>query len=153
MTWTFAAATGAAGFKARSAAASSGLPGLSASNGSLLAKPTGAGGGVRLATTGRARTAAGGALPAGAAAPITLARTGANAATGVTGALTIISFDIRTAALDTGCDCTNAVAGTAMTAPGTCWLTYVMLVTFVLLYTFVIWVLLMTVLLLLMCVK
>ena len=39
-----------------------------------------------------------------------------------TGALTFISGDTRTAALATGCDCTNAVVGTATTAPGTCWL-------------------------------
>ncbi len=56
----------------------------------------------------------------GAAAPMTLACTGATAATDVTGALTSISLDIRTAAFPTGCDCTNAVAGTATTAPGTC---------------------------------
>ena len=28
--------------------------------------------------------------------------------------------ETRTAALATGCDCTNAVVGTATTAPGTC---------------------------------
>jgi hypothetical protein len=50
-----------------------------------------------------------------------------------TGALATISRVTRTAAPDTDCDCTNAVVGTAMTAPGTCRLAYTTLVTFVLL--------------------
>ena len=121
MTCTFGAAAGVAGFSAARAAASSGLPGLAASSRSLLANATGAAGGARFATTRRCSTAAGGALalPA-AAAPSTLARVGAIAATDVTGTLTNIAFVVGTATLDTCCDCTNAVAGTATTAPGTC---------------------------------
>src|SRR5207244_2975453 len=56
----------------------------------------------------------------GPAAPRTLLSVGATDGTTATGALTTISLDTRTAALDTGCDCTNAVVGTATTAPGTC---------------------------------
>ena len=48
-------------------------------------------------------------------------QSGPGGETTATGALTIMSSDTRTADLDTGCDCTNVVAGTATTAPGTRW--------------------------------
>jgi hypothetical protein len=54
---------------------------------------------------------------------MTLACTGAIGATAVTGALATISRVTRTASLATGLDCENALAGTATTAPGICWLT------------------------------
>ncbi|TAN54617.1 MAG: hypothetical protein EPN19_05235 [Betaproteobacteria bacterium] len=116
---TDGAGTGAAGFTAASAAASSGLPGCAASADCLAANGTGAGGGAALATTGRFDASAGGLKP-GAAAPRTLACTGATAATAVTGAFAIASLDSRTALRPTGCDCTNVVLGTATIAPGTC---------------------------------
>ena len=121
-TLTDGAGAGAVRFTAASAAASSGLPGCAASAGCFAANGTGAGGGGAFATTGRFSASAGGLLPGGAA-PCTLAWTGATAATAVTDAFAIVSLDSRTAALPTGCDCTNAVLGTATIAPGTCWLT------------------------------
>ena len=57
-----------------------------------------------------------------AAAPRTLRSVGATDGTNATGWLATTSRDTRTAALDTGCACTNAVVGTATMAPGTCWL-------------------------------
>ena len=74
------------------------------------------------ATTGRSNTRAGGLSP-WAAAPRTLFSVGATAATAATGALATISRVTRTADRPTGCDCTNAVVGTATIAPGTCRLT------------------------------
>src|SRR6185503_18656376 len=130
------AGAGALGFTVAIAAASSGLPGFAASAGCFASNGTGAGGGAAFATTGRFSASAGGLLPE-APAPRTLAWTGATAATLATGALATASLVTRTAALATGCDCTNAVVGTATIAPGTCWLTYVMLRTLTLLYTFV----------------
>jgi hypothetical protein len=47
-----------------------------------------------------------------------LARVGATRATALTGCCVITSRETWTAARATGCDCTNAVAGTAVTAPG-----------------------------------
>ena len=70
--------------------------------------------------------AAGAPPPAGALAPLaagvapppmTLARTGANEATGVTGAEAATSRETGTAACATGRDCTNAAAGTAVMPP------------------------------------
>jgi hypothetical protein len=84
------------------------------------------------ATTGRSNTRGGGLSP-WAAAPRTLRSVGATGGTNATCRLTAISRDTCTAALDTGCDCTKAVVGTATTAPGTCWFAYTTLVTFVLL--------------------
>lgn len=74
------------------------------------------------AITGRSNTRGGG-LPLCAAAPRTLLSVGTTGGAAASGPLAIISRDTRTAALDTGCDCTNAVVGTATTAPGTCRLT------------------------------
>jgi hypothetical protein len=68
-----------------------------------------------------------------AAAPRRLLSVGTTVGAAATGRLTIISWDTRTEALDTDCDCTNVVLGTAMTAPGTCRLTCTTLVTFTLL--------------------
>lgn len=51
----------------------------------------------------------------------------------MTGALTSTSRDNGTTILATDCDCTNAVVGTATTAPGTDRLAYTILVTFELL--------------------
>ena len=89
------------------------------------------GGAVR-ATTGRSNRWRAACQP-WAAAPRTLLSVGATAATAATGALATISRVTRTAERFTGCDCTNAVVGTATIAPGTCRLAYVTLVTFVLL--------------------
>jgi hypothetical protein len=132
ITLTTGAGAAAAGFNSLRAASSSGLPGFAVSCCCCAAKPTCAAGGAVRATTGRSNTRGGG-LPPCAAAPRTLFSVGATGATNATGALTVISRDTRSAALDTGCDCTNAVVGTATTAPGTRRLAYTTLVTFTLL--------------------
>ena len=101
------------------AVSSSGLPGFAASCGCWAAKPACATGGALTATTGRSNTRAGG-VSRCAAAPRTLFSVGAKGGAMATGALATSSFGARSAALDTGCDCTNAVVGTAITAPATC---------------------------------
>lgn len=74
----------------------------------------------------------GGVLP-WTAAPRTLCGVGAADGAVMTGALTSTSRDNGTTILATDCDCTNAVVGTATTAPGTDRLAYTILVTFELL--------------------
>lgn len=126
---TGAGAAAAAGFNPLRSAASSGRPGLVASCSRCAAKPAWAAAGAVRATTGRSNTRSGGPSPRcwprcsprspRAPAPRTLRSVGATAATLATAARASCSRDTRTAALDTGCDCTNVVVGTAITAPGT----------------------------------
>lgn len=118
-TLTTGAGTTAIGFNSLRAAALSGLPGSTVNCCRCAAKPSCAGGGAVRATTGRSNMTAGGWL-ACVAAPSTLCAVGATRGTAATGALTSISLETCTAALETGCDCTNAAVGTAITAPGTC---------------------------------
>jgi hypothetical protein len=66
-------------------------------------------------------------------APNTLSREGATATLVNTGAEAICRASTLTAALATGCALTKARCGTAVTAPGTVLLTYVMLLIVVLL--------------------
>ena len=82
------------------------------------AKPTCAAGGALRATTGRSNTRPGGLSPR--AAPRTLFSVGATGATLATAALASSSRETRTDDPDTGYDCTNALVGTATTAPRTC---------------------------------
>jgi hypothetical protein len=65
-------------------------------------------------------------------APNTLSREGATATLAITGADETCLGSILTAALATGCAVTKARWGTAVTAPGTVRLAYVMLLTVVL---------------------
>jgi hypothetical protein len=110
---------------ASTVAGSAGRPGSLDSVASRSLNGTGAGGGAIRATEGRLRVAAGGcaaggaALPAaaGAPAPSTLARTGAIAATAVTGAVLAMSRATGAADLTTGRDSANCAAAIAVTAP------------------------------------
>jgi hypothetical protein len=129
---TTGAGTLGAGFKFLRAASSSGWPGLAASCCCCAAKPECAAGGAVRATTGRSNARAGG-WPPCAAAPCTLFSVGATGAAKAAGRSAIICGDTLTAALDTGCDCTNAILGTATTAPGTWRFAYTTLPTFALL--------------------
>lgn len=118
---TLTAGVAAAAFNSLRAPSSSGRPGFAVSCGCCAENPIRASGGAVRATTGLSNTRAGGLSPC-AALPRTLFSVGARCGTTDIGALTIMSSDTRTADLDTGCDCTNVVAGTATTAPGTRWL-------------------------------
>ena len=119
MTLTTGAGATATGFNSRRVFSSSGLPGFAASCCCCAAKPTvGAGSAVR-ATIGRSNTRDGGAFSLGAAEPSTLRCVGATVGTAATGAVATIAGVTRIAARATGADCTNAVVGTATTAPGT----------------------------------
>jgi len=131
-TLTTGAGAAATGFNSLRAASSSGWPGFAISCGCCAAKPTRAAGGAVRATTGRSNTRGGGLSP-WEALPRTLFSVGAKWGTTVTGAFTMMSWDTRTADLDTGCDCTKVVVGTATTAPGTRWFAYTTLVTLMLL--------------------
>ena len=106
-------------WSAATAFASRGLPGLVLSCRCIAANGTGLGGGATRATTDRAKISAGGLAIEVAANPVTLVRIGARAAMLVTGALPIWSRETGTAVRAMDCDCTNAAAGTAVTAPGT----------------------------------
>ena len=120
-TTTLTTGTGpaAAGFSDLRAASSSGLPGFAESCTCCAANPAWATGGAVRAMTGRSKARAGG-FSLGAAAPRTLFSVGATWATTATGAFAATCCVTCMAARATGCDCTNAAVGTAMTAPGTC---------------------------------
>ena len=117
---TLTAGAGADGtaFKSFRAVSSSGLPGVAVSCGCCAAKPGCAAGGAVRATTGRSKTWAGGLLP-GPASPRTLLSVGTIGAAIAKGVLATMFCVSGTAVLDTCCDWTNVVVGTAMMAPAT----------------------------------
>ena len=117
-TLTTGAGAAAAGFNSFRAASSSGLPGFAVNCCCCAAKPGWAAGGAVRATTDRSNTWAGGLLP-WPAFPRTLFCVGVMGAAIASGALATMSRETRTAALDTGCDWTNVLVGTAMMAPAT----------------------------------